>query len=31
MRVEHIETVPQVWLDGEHIGGYTDLAKRLSK
>lgn len=31
MRVEHIDTVPQIWLDGEHIGGYTELAKRLSK
>jgi len=20
-------TVPQIWLDGDHIGGYTELAK----
>ena len=23
-------TVPQIILDGEHIGGYDDLAKRLA-
>lgn len=23
-------TVPQIVLDGEHIGGYDDLAKRLA-
>lgn len=23
-------TVPQIILEGEHIGGYEDLAKRLS-
>jgi glutaredoxin len=22
-------TVPQIFLDGEHIGGYTELAARL--
>lgn len=22
-------TVPQIWLDGQHIGGYTELAKKL--
>jgi glutaredoxin 3 len=21
------KTVPQIWLDGKHIGGYTDLVK----
>jgi len=23
------KTVPQIWLDGEHIGGYTELAARF--
>jgi glutaredoxin len=22
-------TVPQIFLDGEHIGGYTELARKL--
>lgn len=22
------KTVPQIWVDGEHIGGYTELAAR---
>ena len=22
-------TVPQIWLHGEHVGGYTDLVARL--
>lgn len=22
-------TVPQIWLDGSHVGGYEDLEKRL--
>jgi glutaredoxin len=24
------KTVPQVWLDGEYVGGYTELAKKLA-
>jgi ribonucleoside-diphosphate reductase alpha chain len=27
----HWKTVPQIWLDGHHIGGYTDLAGRLDQ
>lgn len=23
-------TVPQIWLDGQHIGGYTELAEKLT-
>ena len=23
------KTVPQIWLDGEHVGGYTDLAAKF--
>ena len=23
------KTVPQIWLDGQHIGGYTDLVQKL--
>ena len=23
------KTVPQIWLDNQHIGGYEDLAKHL--
>ena len=25
------KTVPQIWLNGQHIGGYADLAKKLGK
>jgi ribonucleoside-diphosphate reductase alpha chain len=25
------KTVPQIWLNGQHIGGYTDLAERLGQ
>lgn len=24
------KTVPQIWVDGEHVGGYTELAARYS-
>ena len=24
-----VKTVPQIFLDGVHIGGYTELAKKL--
>ena len=24
------KTVPQIWLDGQHIGGHDDLVKHLS-
>ena len=24
------KTVPQIWLDGEHIGGYTELAAHFA-
>ena len=30
MDVEGLKTVPQVWLDGNHLGGYDDLLKHLS-
>lgn len=30
-RAPHARTVPQIWLDGQHIGGYTDLEKYFSK
>ena len=23
------KTVPQIWLDGQHIGGYTELVQKL--
>jgi glutaredoxin len=26
-RVPHARTVPQIWLDGEYVGGYHDLVK----
>lgn len=25
-----LKTVPQIWRDGEYIGGYTDLAAKLN-
>jgi len=25
-RAPHARTVPQIWLDGNYIGGYTELA-----
>lgn len=28
-RAPAARTVPQIWLDGEHVGGYDDLAKRF--
>ena len=24
LRVEGLNTVPQIWVDGKHIGGYTE-------
>lgn len=24
-RLPNVKTVPQIWIDDEHIGGYTDL------
>jgi glutaredoxin len=29
-RVPNARTVPQIWLDGNHIGGYTELARFYS-
>lgn len=29
MDVEGLTTVPQIWVDGEHIGGYDELKKRV--
>ena len=26
-RVPHARTVPQIWLDGDYVGGYDDLVK----
>jgi len=28
--VPNAKTMPQIWLDGEHIGGYFELEKKLS-
>jgi glutaredoxin len=25
------KTVPQIWLNGQHVGGYTELAERLGQ
>lgn len=25
LRLKGLKTVPQIWLDGNHIGGYNDL------
>jgi glutaredoxin len=30
-RLHHVETTPQVFIDGQHIGGYDDLRERLGK
>ena len=30
-RLPREKTVPQVFIDGEHIGGYEDLSLRLAK
>lgn len=27
---ENVATTPQTWIDGEHIGGYTDLRQKLT-
>jgi len=27
----HWKTVPQIWLNGKHIGGYTELAEKLGQ
>lgn len=27
-KAPNARTVPQIWVDGEHIGGYTELAAR---
>jgi len=27
--VPNAKTMPQIWLDDEHIGGYFELEKRL--
>ena len=29
MDIEGLTTVPQVWLDGTHVGGYDDLKRLL--
>lgn len=28
VRAPNAKTVPQIWIDGEHVGGYTELAAR---
>lgn len=28
-RAPNARTVPQIWLDGEHVGGYTELAAKM--
>lgn len=30
-RLSRRSTVPQIFIDGEHIGGYTDLAAYLGR
>jgi glutaredoxin 3 len=27
--VPNARTMPQIWLDGEHLGGYFELEKKL--
>jgi glutaredoxin len=29
-RVPQAKTVPQIWLDGAYVGGYTELAAHLA-
>ena len=29
--VPNAKTMPQIWLDDEHIGGYPELQKRLNE
>lgn len=28
-RAPNARTVPQIWLDGTHVGGYTELAAKM--
>ncbi len=28
LKSHHIKTVPAIWIDGEYIGGYTELIER---
>ena len=30
-RAPHARTVPQIWLDGQYVGGYTELEKYFTK
>ena len=30
-RLPRVKSIPQIFVDGEHIGGYEDLALRLEK
>lgn len=30
-RAPNARTVPQIWLDGEHVGGYTELAAKMQE
>jgi glutaredoxin 3 len=30
-RLPTAETVPQIWLDGQHIGGYTELSEYFAE
>lgn len=27
----NIKTVPQIFIDGQHVGGYTDMARELQQ
>ena len=29
--VPNARTMPQIWLDGEHLGGYLELEKKLTE
>ncbi len=29
--VPNARTMPQIWLDGEHLGGYDQLEKKLNE
>jgi glutaredoxin 3 len=30
-RAPNARTVPQIWLDGVHVGGYTELAAKMQE
>jgi glutaredoxin len=30
-KIEGFKTVPQVWIDGDHVGGFMELEERFSE